>query len=49
MFVYSYPINVKTAEPIEPTFCEATHTAPGKGLQLVRVYKFVREKIFKFF
>ena len=30
LFLCLYPINVKTAEPIGPKICEATHMTQGK-------------------
>ena len=30
LFLCLYPINVKTAEPIGPKICEATHITQGK-------------------
>ena len=31
LFVYLYPINVKTAEPIGPKFCVGSHMIAGKN------------------
>jgi len=34
-----YPINVKTAEPIGPTFCVGSHMTPGKVYRRIKLQK----------
>ena len=36
LFVYLYPINVKTAEMIGPKFCVGPHVAPVKVVENVK-------------
>ena len=46
--VHLYPINVKTAEPIGPTFCVEPHITPGKVYECSEFQTVVFNKIYFF-
>ena len=46
VFVCLYPINVKTAKPIQPKFFLGPHMTPGKVYEWSEVVKFSLKKLF---
>ena len=43
LFVCSYPINVKTAEPIGPKFCVGPYMTPGKVYGKIKISKIIQQ------
>ena len=41
LFVFQFPINVRTAEPNGPTFCVLPYMTPEEGLWMLRIKKVV--------